>query len=84
MTFVLRLSPAAIDSDTATSFAHTQDNKEPTVQCYRRTTKSHPGSVKTGQQRAPRAVLPQETSKPDKKGSEESRRKKRKSVSTGK
>ena len=36
LTFVLRLSPAAIDSDTATSFAHTQANKEPPVQCYRR------------------------------------------------
>ena len=44
LTFVLRLSPAAIDSDTATSFAH------------------------TGQQRATSAVLPQETSKSDKKG----------------
>ena len=36
LTFALRLSPAAIDSETATSFAHTQDNKQPPVQCYRR------------------------------------------------
>ena len=36
LTYVLRLSPAANDSDTATSFTHTQDNKEPPLQCYRR------------------------------------------------
>ena len=49
MTFVLRLSPAAIDSDTATSFAHTQDNKEPTVQCYRR---KPPSQIRRDQKRA--------------------------------
>ena len=31
LTFTLRLSLAAIDSDTVTSFAHTHDNKEPPV-----------------------------------------------------
>ena len=36
LTFVLRLSPAAIGSDTTTNFALTQDNKQPPVQCYRR------------------------------------------------
>ena len=49
MTFVLRLSPAAIDSDTATSFAHTQDNKEPPVQCYRR---KPPSQIRRDQKRA--------------------------------
>ena len=28
VTFVLRLAPAAIDSDTAMNVAHTQDNKQ--------------------------------------------------------
>ena len=35
LTFVLKLSPAAIDSNTATNFAPSQDNKQPLVQCYR-------------------------------------------------
>ena len=49
LTFVLRLSPAAIDSDTATSFAHTQDNKEPPVQCYRW---KPPSQIRRNQKRA--------------------------------
>ena len=49
LTFVLRLSPAAIDSYTATSFAHTQDNKEPPVQCYRR---KPPSQIRRDQKRA--------------------------------
>ena len=36
LTFVLKLSPAATHSDTATNFALTQDCKQPPVQCYRR------------------------------------------------
>ena len=49
LTFVLRLSPAAIDSDTVMSFAHTHDNKEPPVQCYRR---KPPSQVRRDQKRA--------------------------------
>ena len=49
MTFVLRLSPAAIDSETVMSFAHTHDNKEPPVQCYRR---KPPSQVRRDQKRA--------------------------------
>ena len=49
MTLVLRLSPAAIDSDTATSFAHTHDNKQPPVQCHRR---KPPSQVRRDQKRA--------------------------------
>ena len=45
---------------------------------------SHELRSHTRQQRTTRAVLPQETSKPGKKGSEESRRKKSKSMSTRK
>ena len=49
LTFVLRLSPAAIDSNTATSFAHTQDNKEPPVQCCPR---KPPSQIRRDQKRA--------------------------------
>ena len=49
LTFVLRLSPAAIDSDTVTSFAHTHDNKEPPMQCYRR---KPPSQIRRDQKRA--------------------------------
>ena len=48
-TFVWRLSPAAIDSDTATSFAHTRDNKEPPAQCDRR---KPPSQIRRDQKRA--------------------------------